>query len=123
MNPSKYLITGGAGFIGSHLADQLTAHGHTVTLYDDLSTGSLENVAHLLDLPHVTFVEGSTSDVEQVDALVADADRVLHLASAVGVQLVVDRPLDSLLANVHGCETVLRAATRHEKRVLFTSTS
>jgi UDP-glucose 4-epimerase len=120
---SSYLITGGTGFIGSHLADQLVGHGHSVTLYDDLSTGSLENVRHLIDLPNVRFVEGSTSDAEQVDALVAEADRVLHLASAVGVQLVVDKPLDSLLSNVHGCETVLRAASRHGKRTLFTSTS
>jgi UDP-glucose 4-epimerase len=120
---SRYLVTGGAGFIGSHLADQLVAHGHAVTLYDDLSTGSLRNVEHLIDLQQVTFAEGSTSDADQVDALVAEADLVLHLASAVGVQLVVDRPLDSLLANVHGTENVLRAAARHGKRALFTSTS
>lgn len=119
----RNLITGGAGFIGSHLADQLVAHGHSVTLYDDLSTGSLANVEHLLDLPGVTFVEGTTSDADRVDALVAEHDRVLHLASAVGVQLVVDRPLASLTSNVRGCENVLRAAERHGVRTLYTSTS
>jgi UDP-glucose 4-epimerase len=119
----RHLITGGAGFIGSHLADQLVAHGHAVTLFDDLSTGSLSNIEHLLDLEQVRFVEGSTSDAEAVDELVADHDRVLHLASAVGVQLVVDKPLDSLTANVRGCDNVLRAAARHGKRALYTSTS
>ena len=118
-----YLITGGAGFIGSHLADQLVSQGHIVTLYDDLSTGSLTNVEHLLDLPNVRFIEGSTSDAEQVDDLVSRADLVLHLASAVGVQLIVDKPLDSLMANVRGCENVLHSAARHGKRALFTSTS
>ena len=119
----RHLITGGAGFIGSHLADQLVAHGHAVTLYDDLSTGSLANVEHLIDLEQVSFVEGSTSDADAIDELVAGADRVLHLASAVGVQLVVDRPLESLTANVRGCENVLQASARHGKRALFTSTS
>jgi UDP-glucose 4-epimerase len=120
---TRHLITGGAGFIGSHLADQLVAHGHSVTLFDDLSTGSLANVEHLLDLEQVRFVEGTTSDADAVDELVASHDRVLHLASAVGVQLVVDNPLDSLGANVRGCDNVLRAASRHGKRALFTSTS
>jgi UDP-glucose 4-epimerase len=118
-----YVVTGGAGFVGSHLADQLVSHGHEVTLYDNLSTGSLENVAHLLDLPGVRFVEGSTSDGDAIDELVAGADRVLHLASAVGVQLVVDQPLASLVSNVRGCETVMQACARHGKRLLYTSTS
>ncbi len=119
----SHLITGGAGFIGSHLADQLVAHGHSVTLLDDLSTGRLENVEQLLDLQGVTFVDGSSGDADVVDELVRSNDVVLHLASAVGVQLIVDNPLESLLSNVRGCENVLNAAARHGKRVLYTSTS
>jgi UDP-glucose 4-epimerase len=117
------LITGGAGFIGSHIADQLVAHGHPITILDDLSTGSRENIAHLVDNNHVTFVEGSSSDPDLVDELVGEADFVLHLASAVGVQLIVSNPLESLLSNVRGCENVLTATARHNKVALYTSTS
>jgi UDP-glucose 4-epimerase len=117
--PSSYLLTGGAGFIGSHIADQLVAHGHAITVLDDLSTGSRANIAHL----DLNLVEGSTSDEALVDELVANADIVLHLASAVGVQLIVDNPLDSLQANVRGCQNVLGAAARHGKLTLYTSTS
>jgi UDP-glucose 4-epimerase len=121
--PTHVLLTGGAGFIGSHLADAFTTRGDTVTILDDLSTGRLENIEHLLDRDNVTFVEGSSGDREVVDELVRDAELVLHLASAVGVQLIVSNPLDSLTANVRGCENVLTAAARHGKRVLYTSTS
>jgi UDP-glucose 4-epimerase len=121
--PSTYLLTGGAGFIGSHIADQLVAHGHAVTILDDLSTGSRANIAHLDDAPGVTFVEGSTGDEALVDELVAEADVVMHLASAVGVQLIVSNPLDSLTSNVRGCQNVLGSAARQNKRTLYTSTS
>ncbi len=119
----RNLITGGAGFIGSHLADALVAAGDEVVLLDDLSTGRHENIQHLLDTGAAELVEGTTSDAELVDELVRDADRCYHLASAVGVQLICDRPLESLLRNVRGCDTVLAATARHEVRLIFASTS
>jgi UDP-glucose 4-epimerase len=118
-----WLVTGGAGFIGSHLCDSLVAREDQVTILDDLSTGRRENVAHLLDHPTVRFVEGSIVDAPLVDRLMSEVDGCLHLASAVGVQLVVSNPLDSLLNNVRGTDTVLSAAARHDRRLLFTSTS
>ena len=122
----RYLITGGAGFIGSHLADALVARGDRVVLLDNLSTGRLENIEHLLSGEHrdtVDFVEGSVLDGSLVSRLVREADAVVHLAAAVGVELVVRRPLDSLLTNIRGTETVLDAASGPRTKVLFTSTS
>jgi UDP-glucose 4-epimerase len=119
----KYLLTGGAGFVGSHLADALIERGDSVLVLDDLSTGSLENVMHLLDEPGFEIVEGCATDPRLVDDCMSEVDACLHLASAVGVQLVVDNLVDSLLRNVRGIDTVLSAAVRQEKRVLFTSTS
>ena len=116
-------MTGGAGFIGSHLADAFARSGHTLLVLDDLSTGRLHNIEHLIEAGTVEFVEGSTTNSSLVDELMARCDRCLHLASAVGVQLVVSRPLESLLRNVHGADNVLNAAAKHSKRVLFTSTS
>jgi UDP-glucose 4-epimerase len=117
------LITGGAGFIGSHLADALAKRGDDVLLLDDLSTGQRENVAHLVDSGSATLIEGSTSDAGLVEGLMAQVDGCFHLASAVGVQLICERPLDSLLRNVRGCDVVLEAAARHDVRLLFASTS
>jgi UDP-glucose 4-epimerase len=117
------LITGGAGFIGSHLADALVARGERVVLLDDLSTGRRETIAHLERSPEVELVEGSTLDGQLVDDLVAATDATLHLASAVGVQLIVSSPLSSLLGNVRGTDNVFASAVRHGKRLLFTSTS
>ena len=118
-----YLITGGAGFIGSHLVDALVARGDTVTVIDDLSTGRRENLAGALADGNASFVEGTVLDHELVDELVRRADFVMHLASAVGVQLVVDQPLDSLIRNVRGNDIVISAAARHGRKILFASTS
>jgi nucleoside-diphosphate-sugar epimerase len=119
----SYLITGGAGFIGSHLVDALVRRGDRVTLLDDLSTGQLENVEHLSGDQRVTFVPGSVLDYPLVEKLAADADVIVHLAASVGVQLIVSHPLESLLNNVRGTEIVLDAAHRHGRKVLVASTS
>jgi UDP-glucose 4-epimerase len=118
-----HLITGGAGFIGSHLADALVARGDEVVILDDLSTGRRENVVHLLEGGQAVFVEGSVLDAELVDQWVERTDSVFHLASVVGVKLVVDHPLESLLRNVRGANVVAHAAARFGRRLLFTSTS
>lgn len=118
----RYLMTGGSGFIGSHLTEALLEDGHDVTILDNLSTGRRENVLHLLG-DRVRFVEGSVTDAALVDELMADCDACVHLASAVGVQLIVERPLEALLSNVRGIDTVMEAAARHGRRLLYASTS
>ena len=119
---SSVLITGGAGFIGSHLVEALAPRVAGITILDDLSTGRRENLDGF-GVDNVEVVEGSTIDAELVDRLMAGADVCFHLASAVGVQLVVSNPLDSLLQNVRGTDNVMSSAARHGARVLFTSTS
>ena len=117
------LVTGGAGFIGSHLVEALMARGSNVVVLDDLSTGRYRNVRHLLDDPHFKLVEGSVLDLDLVRELVAGVDEVYHLAAAVGVRLIVDRPLQSLITNIKGTENVLDAAHLHRKKILITSSS
>jgi UDP-glucose 4-epimerase len=118
-----HLITGGAGFIGSHLADALVARDDDVVILDDLSTGTRDNIEHLLGSGRVRLVEGSTLDEPLVDELMDQVDSCFHLASAVGVQLVVQRPLDSLLRNVRGADIVTAAAALHGRRLVYASTS
>jgi UDP-glucose 4-epimerase len=120
---ARVLITGGAGFIGSHLADHLIANGDHVTAYDDLSTGRYLNIRHLLDEPRFRFVEASVLDIGKLEREVASADVVYHLAAAVGVQLIVDRPLHSMITNIKGTENVLEAAERHRVKIMVASTS
>ena len=119
----RALITGGAGFIGSHLTEALALQGHQVTVLDDLSTGRLENVAHLAKTPGFRCVIDSVTNESVLQPLVEQADVVFHLAAAVGVKLVVQAPIHTIHTNVHGTETVLKAAARFGKRVLVTSTS
>ena len=119
----RHLITGGAGFIGSHLAEALLARGNQVLILDDLSTGRLDNVEHLQGGGRVEFVKGSVSDEGLVDECMLSADDCFHLASTVGVKLVVSQPLASLLDDVRGVRTVVEAAARHDVRKIYTSTS
>jgi len=117
------LITGGAGFIGSHLADSLVADGVEVWALDDLSTGSLRNVRHLLDRPEFHFESGSVLDAELCRRLVAGVDQVFHLAAAVGVRLVFRQPVETIERNVRGTENVLAACLEHGAKVFLASTS
>jgi nucleoside-diphosphate-sugar epimerase len=119
----RYLITGGAGFIGSHMADHLIARGDEVVAMDDLSTGSLRNVAHLDAEPRFRLVRGTILDHPGMVELMEDVDVVVHLAAAVGVKLIVERPLESLLTNIRGTEIVLDAAASSGCTILITSTS
>lgn len=119
----RALITGGAGFIGSHLAEALLADGHAVTVLDNLATGSLRNIEHLGDHRRFDCVIDNVVNDAVVSALVDRADVVFHLAAAVGVRLVCDRPIHTIETNVHGTDTVLRHAARRKTRVLVASTS
>ncbi len=119
----KYLITGGAGFIGSHVADALVARGDSVVILDNLSTGNHHNIEHLIGNESVEFYSGSILDSALVDRLVVGVDHVLHFAAAVGVFNIVDKPLESLRINLHGTENVLDACQRSGKPVLIASSS
>ena len=119
----RVLITGGAGFIGSHLADELIKAGDNVTVLDDLSTGRFENIEHLDGNKSFNFVEDTILHEDLVDKLVEKIDVVYHLAAAVGVDLIVKKPLESLVTNIKGSEIVLEMVHRYHKKVLITSTS
>lgn len=117
------LITGGAGFIGSHLAESLLAKGYRVTIIDNLSTGCIENIAHLTENPGFHFaVDDITNDVV-MDRLVSECDVIFHMAAAVGVQLIVNDPIHVIETNILGTHAVLKAANRYRKKVLIASTS
>jgi UDP-glucose 4-epimerase len=119
----KALITGGAGFIGSHLADLLLEQGHSVIALDNLSTGQHRNIEHLLGRTDFEFVLGSILNADLVDDCVSRSDVVFHLAAAVGVNLIVEKPLESLATNIRGSEIVFEKAHKHGAKVLVTSTS
>jgi UDP-glucose 4-epimerase len=119
----KALITGGAGFIGSHLSRKLIDKGWSVSVIDDLSTGCIENIAPLIEAGQVSFVEGDACDAAAMDSLIADCDIVFHLAAAVGVQLIVDRPVHTIETNIHATEVVLELANKYKKKALLVSTS
>lgn len=119
----RALITGGAGFIGSHLAEALLEREQEVAVLDDLSTGSLQNILHLMRRPGFAFVLGSIMDDAVVDRAVAASDVVYHLGAAVGVRLVFEQPVRTIETNVTGTRHVLDAALRHGRKVLIASTS
>jgi UDP-glucose 4-epimerase len=117
----RVLITGGAGFIGSHLADHYVNAGHTVTLLDNFSTGSQSNIAHLEG--KVTTIDGDIRNTELIDQLTKDSDLVLHMAAALGVNTILESPLESISTNITGSEVVLNAAAKYNKRIIIASTS
>jgi UDP-glucose 4-epimerase len=119
----KALITGGAGFIGSHLADLLLEQGHSVIALDNLSTGQHKNIEHLIGRTDFEFVLGSILNSDLVDDCVSRSDVVFHLAAAVGVNLIVEKPLESLATNIRGSEIVMEKAHKHGAKILVTSTS
>jgi UDP-glucose 4-epimerase len=119
----RYLITGGAGFIGGHLADELLNRGHTVCVLDDLSTGAIENVRHLKSHPGFAYTIESASNIPVLAELVDEADVIYHLAAAVGVELIVESPVRTIETNVHCTEVVLAQANKKKKPVFIASTS
>jgi len=119
----RILITGGAGFIGSHLTDRLVADGHQITILDNLATGRKENLSAHLGGASVTFIEGTILDLPLLDSLIRETEYVFHLAAAVGVFNIVNHPLDSLMTNIRGTENVLEAAHKYSKPVFVTSSS
>ncbi len=119
----RILVTGGAGFIGSHLSETLLHKGHEVRALDDLSTGRLENLATFDQHPRFRFIEGNVMDAALVNGLVAESDQIFHLAAAVGVKYVLENPLRSLITNIRGTEVVLEAADRHHRKIMLFSSS
>jgi len=117
------LITGGAGFIGSHLAEALLVAGHRVAVVDDLSTGSTDNIAGLLGRDDFQFVRDTVRDTSTMTPLVDRCDVIFHLAAAVGVKLIVDRPVHTIETNIHGSEVVLALANKFRRKILIASSS
>ena len=119
----KILITGGAGFVGSHLADKLIAEGHEITVIDDLSTGRYSNVEHLEGNRNFRLIIDTVLNAELMEELVRETDRVFHMASAVGVRLIMEQPVKTIETIFHGTDVVLKFCSRYRKRVLIPSTS
>lgn len=119
----KYLLTGGAGFVGSHLADKLLRENHEITIIDDLSTGRYSNIEHLEGQPGVRILIDTVLHEKLMEELIRDADRVFHLASAVGVRLIMEQPVKTIETIFGGTDVVLRHCARYRKRVLLPSTS
>ena len=120
---SRALITGGAGFIGSHLSERLLANGYQVTVIDNLSTGQLSNIAHLSANPKFEYAVEDIRNIHVIDRLVSECDIIFHLAAAVGVRNIIDRPINTIEVNIGGTEIILKTASRYRRRVLIASTS
>ncbi len=121
--PQKFLVTGGAGFIGSHLCELLLSHGHRVVAIDNLSTGRLENIQHLINAPGFQFVRETIMNSQVLDRLTSEADIIIHLAAVVGVKLIVEDPVNTIATNIMGTEAVLTTANRYGCKVMLASTS
>ena len=119
----KILITGGAGFVGSHLADKLISQGHEITVIDDLSTGRYANVEHLEGNSNFRLIIDTVLNTELMEELIRETDRVFHMASAVGVRLIMEQPVKTIETIFHGTDVVLKYCSRYRKRVLIPSTS
>ncbi len=119
----RALVTGGAGFIGSHLVERLLEAGHKVVAVDDLSTGSIDNLRSIESSPEFDFVHDNVRNSETMHPLIEQCDMIFHLAAAVGVQLIVDRPVHTIETNIHGTEVVLEIANKFRKKVLIASSS
>lgn len=119
----RYLITGGAGFIGSHFAEYALANGHHVHIFDNLSTGRLANVEHLMPNERFSYTVEDICNFEALEEAVTQCDQIFHFAAAVGVKLIMERPVETIITNVQGTENVLRLAHTYGKKVLITSTS
>lgn len=119
----KALVTGGAGFIGSHLCEHLLAGGSEVAVIDDLSTGRSSNIEGMMGDPGFKFVEANVRNAEVLEPLIKKCDVIFHLAAAVGVQLIVDKPVQTIETNIHGTEVVLEIANKYKRKVLLASTS
>ncbi|MBE0705468.1 MAG: GDP-mannose 4,6-dehydratase, partial [Afipia sp.] len=117
------LITGGAGFVGSHLAEALLNAGQQVTVIDNLSTGRFDNIAQLTQNPHFRFAIEDIRNVTVMDRLVSECDIIYHLAAAVGVERIINSPTETIETNIGGTEIVLQTARRYRKKTLITSTS
>jgi UDP-glucose 4-epimerase len=117
----RAFITGGAGFIGSHLCDALVAEGKEVTILDNLSSGSKKNIAHLEG--KIKVVQGDIRDQKLVESLVVESELILHMAAALGVDNILENPIESISTNFYGSEIVLNAATKYDKRIVIASTS
>lgn len=122
-NKHRFLITGGAGFIGSHLCELLVSQGHHVVAIDNLSTGQLKNIAHLQPMPNFQFVRETILNEQVLDRLTSESEIVIHLAAAVGVKLIVQDPVRTIQTNISGTEAVLNTANRYGCKVLIASTS
>src|SRR5262249_19158172 len=119
----RILVTGGAGFIGSHLVERLLADGKTVTVIDDLSTGNLDNLRAVISNPDLRVIQSKVSECRELVAVVAESESIYHLAAAVGVELVVNSPIRTIQTNLRETEAILEAAGKYGVPILLTSTS